>query len=53
VGGPALREQIARTRDFEGVTGRITLGPDRDAVKPAIIVKLHDGKPVFAAEVSP
>jgi branched-chain amino acid transport system substrate-binding protein len=53
VGGPALREQIARTRDFDGITGRITLGPDRDAVKPAIIVKLHDGKPVFTAEVSP
>jgi len=53
VGGPALREQIARTRDFDGVTGRITLGPDRDAVKPAIIVKLVKGEPVFAAEVSP
>ena len=53
VGGPALREQIARTRDFDGVTGRITLGPDRDAVKPAIIVKLVKGQPVFAAEVPP
>jgi len=53
VGGPALREQIARTRDFEGITGRITLGPDRDAVKPAVIVKLVKGAPTFAAEVSP
>ena len=53
VGGPALREQIARTRDFDGITGRITLGPDRDAVKPAIIVKLVKGQPVFTAEVSP
>jgi branched-chain amino acid transport system substrate-binding protein len=53
VGGPALREQIARTRDFDGITGRITLGPDRDAVKPAVIVKLVQGKPTFAAEVSP
>jgi branched-chain amino acid transport system substrate-binding protein len=53
VGGPALREQIARTRDFEGITGRITLGPDRDAVKPAIIVKLVKGEAVFTAEVSP
>jgi branched-chain amino acid transport system substrate-binding protein len=53
VGGPALREQIARTRDFDGVTGRITLGPDRDAVKPAIIVKLVKGQPAFAAEVAP
>ena len=53
VGGPALREQVARTRDFDGVTGKITLGPERDAVKPAIIVKLVKGQPVFAAEVSP
>ncbi len=52
-GGPALREQIARTRDFDGITGRITLGPDRDAVKPAVIVKLVKGTPTFAAEVSP
>ncbi len=52
-GGPMLREQIARTRDFDGVTGRITLGPGRDAVKPAVIVKLVKGEPVFAAEVSP
>lgn len=53
VGGPMLREQIARTRDFDGITGRITLGPDRDAVKPAVIVKLSKGRPTFAAEVSP
>lgn len=53
VGGPMLREQIARTRDFDGVTGRITIGPDRDAVKPAVIVKLVNGEPRFFAEVSP
>ena len=53
VGGPMLREQIARTRDFDGITGRITLGPDRDAVKPAVIVKLVKGMPQFDAEVSP
>jgi branched-chain amino acid transport system substrate-binding protein len=53
VGGAALREQIARTRDFEGVTGRITLGPDRNAVKPAVIVKLVHGQPRFATEVNP
>jgi branched-chain amino acid transport system substrate-binding protein len=53
VGGPMLREQIARTRDFDGITGRITLGADRDAVKPAVIVKLVKGVPQFDAEVSP
>jgi branched-chain amino acid transport system substrate-binding protein len=53
VGGAALREQIARTRDFEGVTGRITIGADRNAVKPAVIVKLVHGQPRFATEVNP
>jgi branched-chain amino acid transport system substrate-binding protein len=53
VGGAALREQIARTREFEGVTGRITLGADRNAVKPAVIVKLVHGQPRFATEVNP
>jgi branched-chain amino acid transport system substrate-binding protein len=52
-GGAALREQIARTREFEGITGRITLGPERDAMKSAVIVKLVRGEPTFAAEVSP
>ena len=53
VGAAALREQISRTRDFEGITGRITIGADRNAVKPAILVKLVHGEPVFAAEVNP
>ena len=53
VSGAALREAIAATRDFDGVTGRITLGPDRNAVKSAVVVKLVEGQPVFVAEVSP
>jgi len=52
-GGPALREAIASTRDFDGVTGRISFGPDRNAVKSAVVVRLAQGKPVFVAEVSP
>jgi branched-chain amino acid transport system substrate-binding protein len=52
-GGPALREAVAATHDFEGVTGRISFGPDRNAVKSAVVVRLAEGKPVFVAEVSP
>jgi branched-chain amino acid transport system substrate-binding protein len=52
-GGPALREAIAETRDYEGVTGRISLGPDRNAVKSAVVVRMSQGQPVFVAEVSP
>jgi len=53
VGGAALRDAIAATRDFEGVTGRITLGADRNAVKPAVVVRLVRGEPTFVTEVLP
>jgi branched-chain amino acid transport system substrate-binding protein len=52
-GGAALREAIAATRDYDGVTGRISLGPDRNAVKSAVVVRMSQGQPVFVAEVSP
>lgn len=52
-GGAALREAIAGTRDFDGVTGRITLGPDRNAVKSAVVVRLVRGEPAFVSEVLP
>jgi branched-chain amino acid transport system substrate-binding protein len=51
--GPLLREAIARTRDFDGVTGLITLGPERDAVKPVIVLQLRGGRAVFVAELPP
>jgi branched-chain amino acid transport system substrate-binding protein len=35
-----LRDEIAATRDFVGVTGRITLDQDRNAVKPAVVVEI-------------
>jgi branched-chain amino acid transport system substrate-binding protein len=52
-GGPALRAAIASTRDFEGVTGRLTLGPDRNVVKSAVVVRMVAGEPSFFAEVLP
>ena len=52
-GGLALRDAIAGIRDFQGVTGRITIGPDRNAVKSAVVVRIAGGEPVFVAEVSP
>jgi branched-chain amino acid transport system substrate-binding protein len=53
VGGAALRAAIAATRDFDGVTGRITLGADRNAVKSAVVVRLVRGEPTFVSEVLP
>lgn len=48
-----LRDAIAVTKDFKGVTGVISLNAQRDAVKPAVIVQMKGGKPVYAATVNP
>ena len=43
--GPKLRDAIAATKDFQGVTGSITLGPDRDPVgKNLVIVEVRNGQ---------
>ncbi|MGO9829880.1 MAG: ABC transporter substrate-binding protein [Myxococcaceae bacterium] len=52
-GGRTLREELAQTAAFDGVTGTITLGPDRDAVKSAVVLRLHGGRAVFVAELPP
>ena len=49
-----LRKSIAETRDFQGVTGKISIGPDRNAIKAAVVFKLTDGgKPQMATLVRP
>lgn len=45
--GHQLRDALARTKDFQGVTGVISMDEERNAVKPAVILKLADGKYVF------
>lgn len=42
--GPALRDAIAATRDYEGVTGRITIDADRNARKDAVVLKIEGGR---------
>jgi len=40
VDGPALRDAIAATKDFPGVTGKITLDKNRNARKAALILQI-------------
>jgi branched-chain amino acid transport system substrate-binding protein len=49
----ALKNAIASTKDFPGVTGRITIGADRNAEKPITIIKVVGGKFHFAQRVGP
>jgi len=48
-----LRDAIAGTKDFKGVTGDISLGADRNAVKPAVVLQVHGNERKFIATVNP
>ncbi|MCM2316043.1 MAG: ABC transporter substrate-binding protein [Thermoanaerobaculia bacterium] len=52
--GPALRDEIAKSAGFQGVTGTITLGPDRNPLnKKLVVLEIKDGKLVLRATVDP
>src|SRR5688572_21072746 len=41
--GAAIRDALAATKDFPGVTGKVTFNENRDAVKPIVMIKIKDG----------
>jgi branched-chain amino acid transport system substrate-binding protein len=50
---PQLRDAIASTKDFKGVTGDITLDADRNATKAAVILTIANGGFQFVQRVAP
>jgi branched-chain amino acid transport system substrate-binding protein len=48
-----LRDAIGATKDFAGVTGKITLGPDRNAQKSAVILTIKEGALKYAETIEP
>ncbi len=48
-----LRDALAATRNFSGVTGVTTIDKNRDASKPAAILKIQNGKLTFLKTVAP
>ena len=48
-----LRDAIAGTKNFAGVTGNITINETRDAVKPAVVFELRDKKFVYKETIQP
>jgi branched-chain amino acid transport system substrate-binding protein len=48
-----LRDLIATTTDFPGVTGSITLDENRNAVKPAVVIEIRDGSKVYRTTIRP
>jgi branched-chain amino acid transport system substrate-binding protein len=52
--GNVLRDAIAATKNFEGVTGNISIDANRNALKPAVVLKIAvGGKYEFVQRVQP
>ncbi|KAB2911069.1 MAG: ABC transporter substrate-binding protein [Kofleriaceae bacterium] len=53
LGGKDLAATIATTKDFVGVTGKISIDPNRDASKSAVVVKVENGRRVPVKRYEP
>jgi branched-chain amino acid transport system substrate-binding protein len=51
--GSKIRDAIAETKDYPGITGRITLDKDRNAVKPAVVLQVKAGKLEYVETITP
>jgi branched-chain amino acid transport system substrate-binding protein len=52
--GPSIRDALAQTKNYRGVTGDITMDENRNASKPAVVLKIgKGGKYEFAARILP
>jgi branched-chain amino acid transport system substrate-binding protein len=49
----AIRDALAQTKDFDAVTGKLTLDANRNPVKSAVVVRVTDSGEVFEAEIAP
>jgi branched-chain amino acid transport system substrate-binding protein len=51
--GPAIRDAIAATSGFLGVTGVITIGADHNAAKSAVVLAIQNGAARWVATIHP
>jgi branched-chain amino acid transport system substrate-binding protein len=52
--GPKLRDAIAATKGFAGVTGTVNLGPDRNPIgKKLVVLEIKNGQLALKAVVDP
>jgi branched-chain amino acid transport system substrate-binding protein len=48
-----VRDALAATRDFDGVTGRISIDDNRNASKPGVILEIVNGEPKLVQQITP
>lgn len=51
--GEKIKNELAKTKDFPGVTGVITINEQRNAVKPAVVLEIKNGEFVYKETIAP
>lgn len=51
--GEKIKNELAKEKDFPGVTGNITMNEQRNAVKPAVVLEIKDGKFKYKETIAP
>jgi branched-chain amino acid transport system substrate-binding protein len=51
--GQKIRDALAQTKEFQAVTGKISINEKRDAVKAAVILQVKDGKYKYLETIAP
>lgn len=49
----AVRDALAQTRDFEGITGSMSFNADGDPIKNVVIMEISHGQPAYLKYVQP
>lgn len=48
-----IKDELAKTKDYAAVSGKISLNETHDAVKSAVIIEMKEGKQTFREKVNP
>jgi branched-chain amino acid transport system substrate-binding protein len=51
--GEKIKLELAKTKDFKGVTGNITINDQRNAIKPAVVLEIKNGKFKYKETIAP
>ncbi len=51
--GSKVRDALAMTKNFPGITGRISIDPSRNASKSAVMITVKNGKPTYVETIEP
>jgi branched-chain amino acid transport system substrate-binding protein len=51
--GPQIAAELAKTKDFDGVTGVVTMDAERNANKPIVILEMKSGMPKLVTTIKP